>query len=93
MAKKERLCQYLKDCIEGLSLKTGCPLEILFCDASVSGRSFSEAIVEFNVHKEWPLASFELNDSNTLLSNIKGETDRTEEISRLEDFISDSKFS
>lgn len=102
MAKKELLreqlthfeTEYRRDCV--LARQAACPLVIKFCDASADGKSFSEATVDISVGDGFHLACFQLIGSGKLLSYLEGkqvkEAVLTVEVSRLEDFIADSKF-
>ena len=69
-----------------------CPVVIDFCDASANSKSFSEATVDFSIHKGFPLASFFQFGQRELTSYLLGKrVEKSEAIVRLEDFITDSK--
>lgn len=99
METKRKLHQYLKtyenknrgDCF--MNSQATCPVQIKFCDASAYGRVFSEAIVDYTLRFGLPLAFFQFrgNGPKTLDSYLNGKTDRTLEMSRLEEFIEESK--
>lgn len=97
MTTKGNLRKYLEtfenthhaDCI--MSNKATCPVVINFCDASANGKSFSESTVDFSVIEGFPLAYIQFVGLNELLSYMEDKSLRAAEISRLEDFIENSK--